>query len=138
MKLTSKVKLQPTDAQSDGLKRTLELANAACNYISEVAWDQRVRQVPVAKIVYADVRASFDLTAQVVIRCISVTDACQDRPQNQAYLPTIGEHRLRQPYPVLEARQERNLDLDGGRPTEDAVPLPRQSEELLSGQRGEV
>lgn len=34
MKLTSKVKLQPTGEQSDSLKRTLELANAACNYIA--------------------------------------------------------------------------------------------------------
>jgi len=77
MKLTAKVKLQPTEAQADSLKRTLETANAACDYISQVAWDTRTfGKFSVQKLVYDEVRKSFDLTAQMVIRCISkVTDA---------------------------------------------------------------
>src|SRR4051812_16625571 len=77
MKLPAKVKLQPSEAQVNSLKRTLETANAACDYISQVAWDTHTfGKFQVQKLVYEDVRATFDLTAQLVIRCISkVTDA---------------------------------------------------------------
>ncbi len=90
MKLTAKVKLQPTDAQANGLKRTLETANAACNYISDVAWGARTfGQFQIHKLVYHDARASFDLAAQVVIRCIAkVTDAYKlDRKTKRAFRP---------------------------------------------------
>ena len=81
MKLTAKVKLQPTTAQADSLKRTLEKANAACNYISQVAWDTHTfGKFQVQKLVYDDVRKTYDLTAQLVIRCISkVTDASNSK-----------------------------------------------------------
>jgi len=77
MKLTAKVKLTPTDTQADSLKRTLETGNAACNHISTVAWDsQTFGKFQVQKLVYHDVKAIFDLAAQLVIRCIAkVTDA---------------------------------------------------------------
>jgi predicted transposase len=48
MKLTAKIKLQPTDTQRQLLHDTLKRANAACDYISEQAWDaQRFGRVPV-------------------------------------------------------------------------------------------
>jgi len=77
MILTAKVKLTPTEAQADGLKRTLEKANEACNFISGTAWDHRVfGKFQVQKLVYHDVKALFDLTAQLIIRCIAkVADA---------------------------------------------------------------
>lgn len=77
MKLTAKVKLQPTTAQADSLKRTLETSNAACNYMSGIAWNTRTfGKFQLQKLVYSDVRKTFDLTAQLVIRCIAkVTDA---------------------------------------------------------------
>jgi putative transposase len=72
MKLTGKVKLQPTPEQANLLKQTLEIANAACNYISEKAWEhKRFSRVPLHKLVYYDTREKFDLSAQVVVRCIS-------------------------------------------------------------------
>ena len=72
MKLTAKVKLLPTKAQVDSLKRTIETANQACNYISEAAWlAKSFRQFDVHKLVYHEVRASFRLVAQLVIRCIA-------------------------------------------------------------------
>ena len=72
MILTAKVKLQPTDAQADSLKRTLETANAACDQISQVAWDSRTfGKFKIQKLVYGDIKASFDLSAQLVIRCIA-------------------------------------------------------------------
>jgi len=77
MKLTAKVKLQSTPEQAQLLKQTIETANAACNYISEQAWEHKTfRQFPLHKLVYYDTRDKFPLTAQIVVRCISkVTDS---------------------------------------------------------------
>jgi putative transposase len=77
MKLTAKVKLQPTPDQRQFLLATLETTNAACNEISEVAWQHRTfNQFGLQKLVYTSIRESTGLTAQVVIRAISkVADA---------------------------------------------------------------
>lgn len=90
MQLTAKVKLTPTEAQADSLKRTLEKANAACNYISDVAWSERIfGKFQVQKLVYHDVRQSFDLAAQLTIRCIAkVTDAYRiDKKTKREFQP---------------------------------------------------
>jgi len=72
MKLTAKVKLLPSPEQMQMLKRTLETANAACNYISEQAWETKTfRHFPLHKLTYYDVRGKFPLSAQIVVRCIS-------------------------------------------------------------------
>src|SRR5262249_45529412 len=70
-------KLQPTEAQADSLKRTLEQANAACDYISQIAWDAKTfGKFQIQKLVYGDVRERFGLSAQLALRCIAkVTDA---------------------------------------------------------------
>ena len=90
MKLTAKVRLQPTNAQAERLKRTLETANAACNWISQQAWDtQTFGQFTIHKLVYNAVRAQFPLTAQMVVRCIAkVTDAYKpNRAARQIFKP---------------------------------------------------
>lgn len=90
MKLTAKVKLQPTEAQADSLKRTLEVANAACDWISQRAWETKTfGQFTIHKLVYNDVRRLFDLTAQIVVRCIAkVTDAYKlDRKTQRTFKP---------------------------------------------------
>jgi putative transposase len=77
MKLTAKVKLQPTDEQRAYLLETLERANTACDYISGVAWENKVfGAFKLQKLVYTDVRERYNLTAQMVIRILSkVADA---------------------------------------------------------------
>jgi IS605 OrfB family transposase len=77
IQLTAKVKLLPTPEQAAALRRTLETANAACDYISRQAWRARVfRQFSLHKLVYYDVRERFGLSAQVTVRCIAkVADA---------------------------------------------------------------
>lgn len=77
MKLTVKVKLQTTPEQHQALLETLETANAACNYISNVAWNNRVfNKFRLQKLTYYDLKEQFGLTAQVVIRCLGkVADA---------------------------------------------------------------
>lgn len=90
MKLIAQVKLQPTPEQADLLKRTLERANAAANYISAVAWEQHTfNQYALHKLTYHAVREQFGLTAQVVVRVISkVADAYKlDKDTQRTFKP---------------------------------------------------
>jgi len=77
MRLTIQLKLQPTPAQADALRRTLVRANAACASISTIAWEAKTfRQFAIHKLCYKGVRETFDLAAQLTVRCISkVADA---------------------------------------------------------------
>jgi predicted transposase len=77
MKLTATVKLKPTPEQRQLLFETLQTANAACNAISEAAWQEKLfSQYSIHQSVYYAIRQQFDLAAQIVIRCISkVADA---------------------------------------------------------------
>jgi putative transposase len=72
MKLIAQVKLLPTAQQANALRQTLELANAACNAISQQAWEQQtLRQFPLHKLTYQAVREQYPLSAQVVVTCIA-------------------------------------------------------------------
>lgn len=77
MKLTAVLKLLPDEGLRQLLFETLETANAACNYISDVAWEnQSFGRVPVHKTTYSEVRACFGLSSQLAVRCIGkVVDA---------------------------------------------------------------
>ncbi len=77
MKLIAQVKLLPTPEQADALRKTLEIANTACNYISNQARENNTfRQFPLHRLTYREARETFQLSAQVVVRCISkVVDA---------------------------------------------------------------
>jgi predicted transposase len=66
MRLTAAIQLLPTPEQADALKRTLEAANAACDYISQVAWEAKTfRQLPIHRLTYQAVRETFGLAAQL-------------------------------------------------------------------------
>lgn len=77
MKLTAKVKLQPTPEQYNALLKTMGEANRACDAISKIAWeDQTFRQFGIHKLAYKQIREQTGLSAQVVVRCIAkVADA---------------------------------------------------------------
>ncbi len=115
MKLIAQVRLYPTKDQHAALKQTLETANAACDYISARAFDAQVfHRYGMQNLTYYDVRARFDLSAQMVIRCLAkVAERLQARPQDASYLQAAGQHRLRRPYPVVVHRPYRGVDLDG-------------------------
>jgi IS605 OrfB family transposase len=90
MRLTVQLKLLPTPEQADALKRTLEQANAACDYISQVAWTTSTfGQFPIHRLTYSDVRKTFGLAAQLTVRCIAkVADAYKlDRKTQRAFAP---------------------------------------------------
>jgi hypothetical protein len=65
MHLTAQLKLQVTPEQADALRRTLEIVNAAGDYISECACESKTfRQFDLHKLCYRDVRNRFGLSAQ--------------------------------------------------------------------------
>ena len=123
MKLIAQLKLQPTPAQADALRRTLEAANAACTAMSDTAWQtQTFRQFELQKLVYEHTRATFGLAAQLTVRCISkVADAYTlDRKAQRTFRPH-GSDCLRRPHPVVEHARAVRVDLDAGRPAVDPV-----------------
>jgi IS605 OrfB family transposase len=72
MNLTMQVKLLPNEAEATSLLATMERFNAACDAIAEVAHAQGcANKVELQKHVYHDIRARFDLSAQMTIRAIS-------------------------------------------------------------------
>lgn len=77
MKLTAKIRLNANPEQAKLLLRTLETANECANWISQRAWEEkRFSAFSLHRIVYADARKRFPLSAQVVIRLIAkVADA---------------------------------------------------------------
>jgi putative transposase len=90
MKLTVQLKLQPTPAQADALRRTLETANAACDYISQIAFStQTFRQFAIHKLAYQSVRETFGIAAQLTVRCIAkVAEAYTlDRKVQRSFTP---------------------------------------------------
>jgi putative transposase len=90
MKLTVTVRLRPTPEQAATLRATVERANAACDHISAVAWETHTfGQFALQKATYHDVKATFGLTAQLVVRCVSkVTDAYKlDKRRRRTFRP---------------------------------------------------
>src|SRR5215211_3126862 len=90
MRLSLQLKLLPTPEQATMLKRTLETANAACDYISQVAWETKTfRQFPIHRLAYGEVRETFGLAAQLTVRCIAkVADAYKlDRKTQRTFQP---------------------------------------------------
>ncbi len=90
MRLTVQLKLQPTPEQAELLRQTLETANAACNAISEAAWNAGVfKQFGIHKLMYYDTKEAFGLSAQLVVRCIAkVADAYKlDRKTKCTFKP---------------------------------------------------
>jgi len=72
MHLTLKLKLNPSLEQRAILRQTIQRANEACNWISQVAWDnQTFRQFDLQKLVYYEVRQEFELGSRMAVRCIA-------------------------------------------------------------------
>jgi putative transposase len=139
VKLTAAIQLLPTAQQADALKRTLETANAACDYISQVAWQTKTfRQFSLHRQTYQAVRESFGLAAQLAVRCIAKVA--------QAYKLDRNTQRTFQPHGAL-AYDDRILSFNhkgsqvslwtlAGRQAISFVCGVRQRE-LLEHQRGE-
>lgn len=72
MKLIAQVKLLPLPEQAGALMHTLEQANAACQFVSNIAWDRKTfRQYDLHHKCYQTIREKFNLSAQVAVRAIA-------------------------------------------------------------------
>lgn len=90
MKLILKIKLLPDNKQFDLLKDTLGEANKACNNISQTAFNKKLyNNYKLHKEVYYSIKSSFNLSAQMVVRCIGkVADAYKlDRKIQREFRP---------------------------------------------------
>lgn len=88
MKLVLKIKILPTKEQHRILLDTMEEANKACGYISDIAWENKVfNQFKIHHLCYDDIRQKFNLSAQMTVRCISkVADAYKlDRKKKREF-----------------------------------------------------
>jgi putative transposase len=77
MKLIAQIKLLPTEHQAEALKRTMDAANRAANFLSTLAWDtKQFRKYDLHHAAYYTIREQFGLAAQAAVRVISkVSDA---------------------------------------------------------------
>lgn len=72
VKLTTQLKLLPTPSQTDALGCTLETANAASTFISDVAWNTHTfAKFAPQKLCYQHVREQFGLSAQITVRALA-------------------------------------------------------------------
>lgn len=73
----AQLQLLPSQEHAHALEETLQVANRACNFLSQVAWDHQVfNKRDLQTQVYSDLRTQFGISAQVAIRCIAkVCDA---------------------------------------------------------------
>lgn len=88
MKLTAKVRIYPTEEQERLLFETLKEANAVCNEVSRYAWENKCfRQYDLHRANYHNIKDSFRLSAQMIIRCIAkVADAYKlDRKKQRRF-----------------------------------------------------
>jgi len=93
MKLTLKIKLLPTDEQANLLLETMKEANSVCDDISEIAWGKHIfNNFKLHYETYHRIKNSFNLSAQMVVRCISkVADAYKlDKKIKREFKPLGG------------------------------------------------
>lgn len=77
MNTTLMVKLAPTPEQHAALLETMERFNAACNYVADVAFQEKsANKFALQKLVYQTLRERFGLKAQMAVRVVGkVTEA---------------------------------------------------------------
>ena len=74
MRLVTKIKLKSSFEQKLFLKETLSRCSEACNYISSIVFLSGVsNRIDLQKLLYFEVKESFDLSAQMSILCIHKT-----------------------------------------------------------------
>jgi putative transposase len=62
----------PAPEQVDALKEVMRTFNAACNFVSALAWEKRVfNQIALHHMTYRDIREQFCLPSQLAVRVIA-------------------------------------------------------------------
>ncbi|RCG23984.1 transposase [Sphaerisporangium album] len=90
MLVTEMLKLAPSAEQREALLATMRACNAAANRAAEVAFAHRTaNKMALQKLVYADLRAGFGLSAQMAIR--SIAKACEAYKRDKDIKPVFRE-----------------------------------------------
>jgi putative transposase len=90
MKLIAQIKLQPTKEQAQSLHKTVIAANKAAQHVSDHAWMAKTfGQYDLHHACYYDIRAEFELSAQMAVRTIAkVADAYKlDKESKRTFAP---------------------------------------------------
>ena len=83
MKQTMLLKLAPTPEQHRALLDTMHAFNQAANYVAGVAFAEKTaNKFELQKLVYADLRRTYKLAAQLAIRCISKASEAYKRDKS--------------------------------------------------------
>lgn len=77
MQLSVKLKLAPTEEQKEILLKTIETYNEACNFVSQVAFENKTASVvKIHHKCYYEIRKRFNLSSQMAVRVVGkVADA---------------------------------------------------------------
>lgn len=92
MKLILQIKLKPDIKQRQSLLNTIKEANTACNELSEFAFKNKTfNQFKLHRAKYFSIKSSFNLSAQMVVRCISkVSDSYKLNKKKQRVFKELG------------------------------------------------
>src|SRR5204863_5989445 len=82
----------PTPEQAEALKAIMQAYNAACNFVSALAWEKHVfNQIALHHMTYRDLRARFGLPSQLAVRAIAkVADAYKVSKATKAAFRPLG------------------------------------------------
>ena len=77
MQLSIKIKLVPSQEQKDILLETIETYNEACDFVSQIAFENKTASVvKIHHICYYEIRKKFNLSSQMAVRVVGkVADA---------------------------------------------------------------
>lgn len=91
MELTLQLQLLPDTAQAQRLQATVERFNAACMWLAQQAFAQRLaNKVQLQRLYYRDLRIRFGLSAQMAVRCIARVVGAYKR--DKRICPTFRPH----------------------------------------------
>ena len=83
MKQTMLLKLTPTEEQHQALLETMHAFNAGANYVAEVAFSEKsANKFALQKLVYGELRSTYNLPAQLAIRAISKASEAYKRDKS--------------------------------------------------------
>src|SRR5436190_8264752 len=83
MKQTMLLKLTPTEEQHHALLETMRQFNAACDYVARVAFAEKTaNKFELQKLVYSELRSTYQLAAQLAIRAISKASEAYKRDKS--------------------------------------------------------
>jgi putative transposase len=141
--------LKPTGDERAALERLQRQFNAACGYISQVAWERReFNKVRLQRLLYQDVRERFGLLAQHVIRAIAiVADSYKaDKTQQHTFrddaavvLDTPRLYRLahnRASIATLDGRRKVQLGIGGHQRRQLATAIKLAEADLVRDEKG--